>query len=211
MGARRPTAHLLGLTPGSGATVDRLELVDGVEVDYTSNELQQGLLGILQGNGNSLERVLSRFNLRASPELEALAPLVRRSLSRRAHRHDAGFSRGQLREWEKSGLSSAKRLLYVLRTALTGVHLLRTGEVETDVTGLLGEYGMADAAELVEHKRRGEKVDLPPGVAAHWRMRVERLFQMLDEAREASPLPEEPPNAAELEAWLLDVRRARFG
>lgn len=204
-----PTAHLLGLTPGRAATVDRLEVLEGVEVDYTSNELQQALTGVLAGNGNYVERVLSRFALRAGPLLEGLRPLVRGALSRRLHRHYAGFARGQLREWERTGFASAKRLLYVLRTALTGVHVLRTGELETDVTGLLGEYGLADAAELVAHKRRGEKADLPADLAAGWRARVDGLFARLDAACQASPLPEAPPNAEALEAWLLEVRRGR--
>src|SRR5512140_3965747 len=45
------TADLLGLevpTP----TVDRAEVLDGVEIDYTSNELAHALAGILGGNGN---------------------------------------------------------------------------------------------------------------------------------------------------------------
>src|SRR3954447_9201656 len=46
-----PTAQLLGL--GSPPpTKDRLEVIEGVEIDYTSNELQGVLSGLLLGNGN---------------------------------------------------------------------------------------------------------------------------------------------------------------
>jgi hypothetical protein len=37
------------------------------------------------------------------------------------------------------------------------------------------------------------------------------LFAKLDEARDASVLPDEPPNEGEVREWLLAVRRARFG
>jgi hypothetical protein len=205
-----PTRALLSLG-WQHRPAERLEVVDGVEIDYSSNELQPVLLGILQGNGNYLERVLGALPLRAAPELEGLRPLVRRSLSRRLHRHYRGFATSQLREWEKGGFRSAKKLLYVLRTALTGTHALLTGEVVTDVTLLLDTYGLGEARELVEQKRRGEKAELPDALVERWKGRVQRAFEQLDAARERSPLPEEPGNGEELDAWLLELRRARWG
>ncbi|WP_426750504.1 nucleotidyltransferase domain-containing protein [Myxococcus sp. Y35] len=207
-----PTATLLGLQPTHIPT-ERLEVVEGVEVDYSSNELLPVLQGILQGNGNYLERVLGAIPLRESPELEALRPLVRGVLSRRIHRHYHGFGQGQLREWEKSGFRSAKRLLYVLRTTLTGTHALRTGVVETDVTELLAPYGFEDAHALVEQKLRGEKSELPEELSVKWRGEVARSFEVLEAARAESVLPEVPPAeaVAALEAWMLDLRRRNFG
>lgn len=38
-------------------TRDRMEVVDGVELDYGSNELAQALRGSIKGNGNFLERL----------------------------------------------------------------------------------------------------------------------------------------------------------
>jgi len=202
-----PTERLLGLSPPPQHASDRLEVLDGVEIDYSSNELQVVLAGILQGNGNFLERILSRFVLRTSPELESLRDIVKRSLSRRLHRHYRGFATGQLREWEKDGFRSAKKLLYVLRTTLTGTHALLTGEIETDVTLLLDEHGFAEARELVEAKRRGERSELSPEVAERWRLTVGRSFHVLDEALSRSALSEESRNVAEVEAWLVATRR----
>ena len=207
-----PTAALLGLQPRH-VTAERMEVLEGVEVDYSSNELQPVLLGILQGNGNYIERVLGAITVRALTELESLRPLVRASLSRRIHRHYRGFAYGQLREWEKSGFKSVKKLLYVLRTTLTGTHALRTGEVETDVTVLLEPYGFGQARALVERKRNGEHIELDDALGEQWRREVTRAFEVLDAADEASVLPLEPqPEAvAALEGWMLDVRRRRFG
>jgi predicted nucleotidyltransferase len=203
-----PTAQLLGLYPPPGNAPDRIEVVDGVEIDYSSNEVQPALGGILQGNGNFIERVLSRFALRSSAEHESLREVVQRGLSRRIHRHYRGFAAGQLREWDKDGSRSAKKLLYVLRTTLTGTHALLTGEIETDVTRLLDEHGFGAARELVEAKRRGERSELPPGLADQWKGTVGRAFELLDASLARSPLPEEPPNAREVDAWLVTVRRA---
>ncbi len=126
----------------------------------------------------------------ASPLLGELRPIVQRSLSRRVHRHYRGFAQNQLRFLEKE--PTAKKLLYVLRTALTGIHLLETGELEPDLTRVMGRYGFSDAASLVERKRAGERLALDAGPLEAWRPRVDGLFVRLDQARETSPLPEEP-------------------
>jgi predicted nucleotidyltransferase len=205
-----PTEALLGLTPPPSNAPDRIEVLDGVEIDYSSNELQPVLVGILQGNGNFIERILSRFVLRATPEHASLRELVAESLSRRLHRHYRGFASGQLREWEKDGFRSAKKLLYVLRTTLTGTHALLTGTIETDVTLLLDEYGFSAARELVDAKRQGERSELPAELSERWRKEVGRAFEVLDGALARSNLPEEPGNVGEIEAWLLDLRRRSF-
>ncbi|WP_223633838.1 DNA polymerase beta superfamily protein [Corallococcus sp. EGB] len=207
-----PTAALLGLQPRH-VPAERMEVLEGVEVDYSSNELQPVLLGILQGNGNYIERVLGAITVRALPELETLRPLVRAVLSRRIHRHYRGFAQGQLREWEKSGFRSVKKLLYVLRTTLTGAHALRTGEVETDVTVLLEPFGFGEAHALVERKQRGERIELDAALSEQWQREVSRAFAVLDAADAGSVLPLEPQPAAvaALEGWMLDVRRQRFG
>lgn len=193
-----PTRSLLGF-PRAIPPAERLEVIDGVEIDYSSNELGGVLLGVLKGNGNFIERFLSRFAIASTPACAELAPLIRNALSRRVARHYSGFATQQLAEWRRSGLGSAKKLLYVLRTTLTGTHLLRTGEVETELGRLAPLYELDDAAELIDQKRRGERADLPAALSARWAERVDALFRRLAEAEAESMLPVEPPHAAELE------------
>jgi uncharacterized protein len=200
------TVRLLGLRP-TMPHASRFGVIDGVEVDYSSNEVGGVLASLLSGNGNYFERFLSAVPLETAPEFKDLRSLVWRALSKRLYRHYAGFARGQLHEWEKSGYRSAKKLLYVLRTSLTGRHVLETGELETDLTRLAGRYGLSAAAELVEAKKRGEKAELAPEVAARWKAQVDRAFEALEAACASSPLPDDPPNEAELEDWLIAFRR----
>jgi predicted nucleotidyltransferase len=203
------TARLVGLAqPPLHAT--RMEVIDGVEIDYSSNELGPVLAGILQGNGNYVERVLGPLSLRSSPEHEELRPLVARSLSRRLYRHYQGFARGQLHELDGAAQPTAKKLLYVLRTTLTGIHVLGTGRIVTDVTLLLDDHGFGEAAELVAQKRAGERVILDEPLRRKWRAEVERAFVRLDDALARSPLPDDAPNRDELEGWLLEVRRRHW-
>jgi predicted nucleotidyltransferase len=202
-----PTRELVGFEPPV-PTVDRAEVVSGVEIDYTSNELAHALAGILLGNGNFLERVLGRTVIASSPLAAELRPLAKGALSRRVHRHYRGFAMNQLRLLERE--PTMKKLLYVLRTAITGTHLLRSGELETDLTRLMDDYDLADARALVLAKLAGERTAADAGILDAWRARLAKVLADLDAARATSVLPEEPPNAAALEAWLVEVRRTRF-
>ena len=204
-----PTRALLGFEPPV-LTFDRTEVIDGVEIDYTSNELANALAGILQGNGNFLERILGRNAFTRSPLLDELRVLAQASLSRRVHKHYRGFAASQLRFLERDPI--VKKVLYVLRTALTGTHLLRTGELEADVTRLLDDYGLSDALELVAAKRAGERTAADPALLDAWRPRLATALKSLDDALGRSVLPEVPPSSSEkaLEEWLIEARRSRL-
>jgi predicted nucleotidyltransferase len=204
-----PTERLLGLLR-SAATPSRMETLDGVEIDYSSNEIQPVLIGVLQGNGNYIERLLGPLKLHAAPELSTLTPIVTAALSRRIYRHYLGFATSQLSAWEAGGRASAKKLLYVLRTTLTGVHALRTGRVVTDVRALMDDHGFGAARELIAAKQAGEKASLTPDASERWAGEITRAFALLSDARGASCLPEEPPNAAALNDWLIALRRERL-
>lgn len=203
-----PTTQLLGLGHIE-ASADFLGFIDEVEIDYTSNEIGSVLAGIIKGNGNYIERVLGAIILRTSPLHESLIPLCRAALSRRVHGHYSGFSRNQLTRVERDAKPSAKRVLYVLRTALTGLHLLRAGELVVDVTQLLDDYGYPHGHVLVERKKAGENVLLDD--KARWLSDLDRVIEQLDRALADSVLPEEPPNADALDAWLVAARRAQLG
>ncbi len=201
-----PTEQLLGLSqPKLHAT--RLETIDGVEIDYSSNEIGPVLAGILSGNGNYIERVIGALTIRTSPEHDELKSLVTRALSRKVFRHYQGFATGQLGDFEKAEAPTAKKVLYVLRTALTGTHLLRTGVLVTDLTQLWDEYNYQSAAALVKVKQTGERVVLDADTRKHWLGQIGRAFELLDHAHSTSPLPEESNNRIEVEDWLLRTRR----
>jgi uncharacterized protein len=203
-----PTAGLLGLDAASAAasTRDWIRVVEGVELDYTSNELGAAVAGILGGNGNYLERVLGPILLRRGPQLEGLQQIARGAVSRLFHRHYRGFAHNQLEAVLAQETPPAKRALYVLRTALTGAHLLNTGELVVDVTELLDDYGFGEAHELVARKRAGELTPLDAKAKAHWLGHLERAMRALEEARAASTLPEQAPNRDEANAWLVATR-----
>ena len=126
-------------------------MFDGLECDYTSHEARKALSLLLRGNGNMLERILSPFQLYETPELDALQALARGAISKRFADHYRGFFKGMCREHERSEEPHAKTLLYAYRVALTGIHLLRTGE-------LIGDVGDHRAALRLRRRRRARAV-----------------------------------------------------
>jgi uncharacterized protein len=202
-----PTAALLGLVP-PGDTVDRTVVFEGVEVDYTSHEVGFALRLLAKGNGNMLERILTPFQVVPSAELEALQELARGAVSRRFHRHYRGFFGRVQEECRRAAPKTAKGYLYAYRSALTGIHLLRTGACVMDVGVLAPLYGFEAVPELLARKREGAEQEPAPRVA-RWEADWPRLEAGLETALGESALPE-APDLAPLSDFLVEVRRRRF-
>lgn len=205
-----PTRQMLGLhrPPES---FDRLIDFEGVECDLTLTEVGKALHLLVNGNGNVIERLLSGFQLYPGPELEALQELARGAVSRRFFRHYLGFFRGMCREHERSERPRAKTLLYAYRVALTGIHLLRSGELIADLRQLAPRLGYPEALALVQIKVAGvEKGAVPPEIDGQHRAAWPALEADLQAAAEHSPLPEAAANEAACEDWLVELRRARL-
>ena len=203
-----PTHKLVGLEQLSDPN-DRIEIREGVELDYGSNELSGVLRGALKGNGNFIERILGDLALLADPSLDSLRPLVQATLSRRVSKHYGGFAVSQIKAFDEK--PTAKRALYVLRTAATGRGLLACGKLETDVARLV-EYMPAEIDELIEIKRSGEQQQLAPPHAAEWRGRLAAAIAAVNDGWPSSVLPVDPPEqaVAAVDSWLRDLRRASW-
>ena len=205
-----PTGDLLGLTEPE-QTRDRLEIFENVECDYTSHEVKKALKLLLSGNGNMLERILSPYQLLKDDGLEELRQLAKDSLSKRSFCHYRGYFKGMCAEHERGLEPVAKSLLYSYRVALTGIHLLRTGELEANLSRTSKVYGFDDIIELIEFKRdHGEKSALTPELDIRHKMRWPDLEALLNESLETSKLPDHPPNETAVSDWLVKRRAIEF-
>ena len=137
--------------------------------------------------------------MRAAPELSSLQPAVRGALSQRYFRHYLGFATAQRKELEEASVPTVKKLLYVLRTATTGAHLLETGEVETDLGLLCARYDLPEAPSLIAAKRAGEQVALAVTLD-DVRPLMDRAFARLESARGLAPARA---------AFVVGARRSR--
>ena len=121
--------------------------------------------------------------------------------SMHAH-HYLGFAASQERLFEKTG--ELKPALYLLRVLLTGLHLMRTGRLETDLP-VLGA-SLPYVPDLIAAKRSAEHAPFPPAVLPELRRDAARLRTELEQARDASHLPAQPSPEAVAELHDLVVR-----
>ncbi len=201
-----PTRTLLGLSRPSDA-FDRLVMFEGTECDLTLTEIGKALHLLLQGNGNVLERLLSPYQLYPGPMLDTLQTLARGTISARYGRHYQGFFKGMCHEHLRADAPRAKSLLYAYRVALTGIHLLRTGELIADLRVLAPKLGYSDALSLIKYKVEGsEKGTVPPEVDMRHRAAWPALSADLAHAAARCPLPATANNIDTCEAWLVELR-----
>ncbi|SED74072.1 DNA polymerase beta superfamily protein [Streptomyces sp. KS_5] len=198
-----PAADLVGLREPD-ETRSRMWLRDGVEMDLVTHDLRKFVRLMLRRNGYVLEQLLSPLVVHTTDAHRELADLAPGVLTGHHAHHYRGFAGTQWRLFEKTG--ELKPLLYTFRALLTGVHLMRSGEVQAHLPTLLGEVDAPGyLPELIEAKAAREHgaADVDHArVAAD----VERLHGVLEEAQAASALPDAPAAHDALHAFVVRVR-----
>ncbi|MER6914719.1 nucleotidyltransferase domain-containing protein [Streptomyces sp. NPDC000594] len=200
-----PVAELIGLDePEETRTV--MADHDGAELDLVTHDLRKFVRLMLRRNGYVLEQLLSPLVVHttdAHAELVALAPGV---LTVHHAHHYHGFARTQERLFERTG--ELKPLLYTFRALLTGVHLMRSGRIEADLTRLAGEIDAAPGylPELIAAKaeaEHGPAAGIDPGTVER---DIEELHTVLEAARLASALPDAATVRADLADFVVRTR-----
>lgn len=199
-----PIDEVVGLESGP-ETIEVTEVVDGVEVDLVTHDIGKYFGMLLGRSGNVLEHIFSPHLQYQIPAFDELRELAGDCLVRNHGRAYRGYAASV---WESFGDEPRiKPLLYVFRVLLTGLHLMETGRVEADLEVLADRWDVEFVDELIERKRRGLEDDrLEDPDLEVWSRRYRRLAERLDEAREASELPDEPAARDELHELLVDLR-----
>ena len=82
-----------------------------------------------------------------TPDHEELKSIAKDCLTRHHAHHYLGFAATQWKLFQKENPPHVKPLLYVYRVLLTGIHLMRTGEVEANLVRLNEEAKLPYIAE----------------------------------------------------------------
>ena len=122
--------------------------------------------------------------------------------------HYFGFAETEWKLFLKQSPRRVKPLLYVYRVLLTGIHLMRTGEVEANLVTLNESFRLPYIGELIERKTKGEKTALTETDVTFHVSEYQRLRGVLQAAHDASALPELPCEKARaaLNDLLVRVR-----
>jgi uncharacterized protein len=145
------------------------------------------------GNGYVLEQLYSPLIVQTTPEHDELKAIARGCITRHHSHHYFGFVETQWNLFSKESPRRVKPLLYVYRVLLTGIWLMRTGEVEANLVTLNQSFNLPFINDLVARKLSGpEQSTLDDADMAFHLGEYERLRVELQAAHEASSLPEMP-------------------
>ncbi|HEX8454747.1 MAG TPA: nucleotidyltransferase domain-containing protein [Longimicrobium sp.] len=203
-----PLAAVAGLEEGED-TVKRSHVRGGAEVDLVTHDARKFFALLLRDNGYVLEQLYSPLVVHTTPEHEELKEIARGCITRRCVRHYLGFAHNQWRLWEKEEPRRVKPLLYVYRVLLTGIRMMRSGDVVASLYACNREMRLPYIDELIHRKTAGaEQSVLGDADAVFHRVEFLRLCRALADAAELSRLPEtaSPATRAALHDLLLRVR-----
>jgi predicted nucleotidyltransferase len=183
---------------------------NGREVEAVSHEVGKYLRLMAKHNGYVLEQVFSPLVAHGADFLAALRPLARKCVTRLCFHHYRGFFHTQRKLFDKEEAKKAKTLLYAYRVALTGVHLLETGEVQTHLPALNERFRLPFIPDLIARKASAEFGTLTTVDVAFHAEQLDAWEARLQAAFVNSPLPAEPP-VDDLDRFLVELRLPREG
>src|SRR6266850_4888368 len=214
-------AHILSLERVVGLdvhdeTVADSRVIEGLEMDIVSHDVRKFFGLLLKKNGYVLEQLFSPLIVQTTPEHQELKEICGSRGRQSAHssskedqrrlastasgvitkhhsHHYFGFAETQWKLFFKESPRRVKPLLYVYRVLLTRIHLMRTGEVETNLVTLNQEFQLPYIADLVARKMAGaEKSKLEDADLDFHESEYQRLRAELQKTHDASTLPELP-------------------
>ena len=201
-----PLEQVIGLCSG-GDTVDTSEHLPGMEVDLVTHDAHKFFGLMLKRNGYVLEQVLSPLIVHTTAAHEELKTIAADCVTRYHAHHYRGFAAGQWKLFRKGQPPRIKPLLYVYRVLLTGIHLMRTGEVQANLKTLNQTAKLPYLDELIDRKMAGPEHDeLPHADLPLHEAEYERLVEVLHATADASHLPETPRAKPALHDLLVRLR-----
>jgi predicted nucleotidyltransferase len=201
-----PLETVVGFDEGD-QTVEKEGIYDGLEIDLVTHDVEKFFRLMLKRNGYVLEQIFSPLVVYSTPEHEELKSIAKNCITRHHAHHYLGFAATQWKLFAKESPPRVKPLLYVYRVLLTGIHLMRTGEVEANLITLNESAKLSYIDELVDRKRCGpEKGTLQAADLDFHTQEYERLTTELESGYEASKLPEMPSARDQLNDLLVQLR-----
>ncbi|MBD1920284.1 nucleotidyltransferase domain-containing protein [Microcoleus sp. FACHB-831] len=203
-----PVSEVLGLDPGR-ETIEISQFQDGLEIDLVTHDIKKFFSLLLKKNGYVLEQLYSPLILHTNPAHEELKVTAKNCITRHHVHHYLGFAQTQWRLFDKE--RRIKPLLYIYRVLLTGIHLMRTGEVEANLVHLNEAFKLQYIPDLIARKLSGaEKAILDDVDIEFHQQQFQHLCGELEAASKASSLPETTSAKEALNDLLVRSRLAHF-
>lgn len=204
-----PLENVVGLRTAN-ETVEKCGIRDGIELDLVTHDLKKFIQLMLKNNGYVLEQLLSPLVVHTTATHKKLKDAAPSCITKYHAHHYLGFSKTQWKLFGKETNPRVKPLLYVFRVLLTGIHLMRTGVVESNLLRLNDEYQLPYIPDLIAQKTQGpEKGQLTASDLTRFEREYLRLTQELEKQFEMTSLPESNSAYESLNDLLIHERTSK--
>jgi predicted nucleotidyltransferase len=201
-----PVRELVGLDNAT-ETIELSCEKEAVQLDLVTHDIKKFCKLLLKKNGYVLEQLYSPLVVQTTPAHAELKEIARGCITRYHSHHYLGFAETEWKLFNKEHPRRIKPLLYVYRVLLTGIHLMRTGEVEANLNHLNSGFQLRYIPELVARKLAGaEKSEIEDADMVFHEKEYARLRTELEQASKASALPEIPAGKKALNDLLIRLR-----
>lgn len=201
-----PIKEVVGLDIGR-ETIEVAEFRGDLELDLVTHDVKKFFAMLLKKNGYALEQLYSPLIVHTTPEHKELKLIAHQCITRHHVYHYLGFAQTQWQLFSKQKPPRVKPLLYIYRVLLTGIYLMQTGELETNLIELNKIFNLPYLSELIACKlTEKEKAVLTDIDLMFHQQEYERLCSQLRKASQNSTLPEIPSCKNELNDLLLRIR-----
>lgn len=198
-----PIAEVVGLETRD-ETLEDSRIIEGMEMDIVSHDARKFFKLLLRKNGYVLEQLYSPLVVQTTEAHRELKAIARGCITRHHSHHYFGFAETQWKLFFKESPRRVKPLLYVFRVLLTGIWLMRTGEIEANLVTLNETFKLPYLPDLVARKLGGpEQSTLAETDVTFYETEYLRLRAELQAAHDASQLIEAP--SAETRAAMNDL------
>lgn len=200
------TDRFAALDPSGSPAPENLGIP--LEIDLVTHDARKFFEMLLKRNGYVLEQLFSPLVIHSGQTHARLLDISRDCITRHHAHHYLGFSRKQWALFRHR--PRVKTLLYTYRVLLTGIHLMRSGEIEANLMRLNDHFDPPHVHKLLALKLRGEEhAALQSADIKEFefhRNEFERLTRELELARDRSSLPDNPTARHALSELLVDLR-----
>jgi len=201
-----PASEAVGLLP-KRETLEVAGNRGALEMDLVTHDVLKFFTMLLKRNGYVLEQLYSPLVIQSSPEHVELKRIARGCITSHHSHHYLGFATSQWDLFRKENPPRVKPLLYVYRVLLTGIHLMRTGKIGSNLIALNEDFRLPYIGELVNRKITGVEnsaLELPEFEFHH--SEYMRLTGQLEAAAIKSTLQEEASCRDALHELLVRIR-----
>ncbi len=194
--------------PDQGA-VESSAVHDGIKITLATENTKRFFGQLLENNGSVLEHLFSPLVVHTTPGHEELKELAIDCITRQHARYYHQLATAQWNRLQHEERATIEPLLQVYRLLLTGIHLMRTGAVVTDLTTLNETETRPGIDELIDLSLAGPTMCwLEPSDLEFHGQEYKRLVAELESAAAKSALPELPSGKDALDYLMVRLRIA---